>query len=64
MKIRYSCTYKCREHGVFTKSGMRDVYESVECPQCHRLSELVEGSFHCIAESKRIISKTQKQLVV
>ena len=63
MKIRYNLTYKCREHGLFTKVRY-DLYESVECSKCHRLCELVEGTFHCVQEPKHIITKTQKKLEV
>jgi hypothetical protein len=62
LKIRYTCTYRCREHGLFTKKGMHDIHETVECPGCHRTSELVEGAFTCVGERKRIITKTQKKL--
>jgi hypothetical protein len=64
LKIRYTCTYECREHGVFSKKSMHDIHETVECPKCHRISELVEGTFVRVAEHKRIITKTQKKLEV
>lgn len=61
MKIKYTCTFKCREHGVFGKR-MPDIHESWSCPACGRLSELVEGSFVCVLEGKRIIDAKQHRL--
>lgn len=64
MKLRYELIFKCREHGVFTKKSMHDVVESTDCPQCHRLSEFVEGTVRRVQEYKRTIPKTQKKLEV
>ena len=66
MKIRYECVYRCREHGIFRRKGMLDIHETVECPSkgCHRLSELVEGTFIRVADNKRTVSKNQKKLEV
>lgn len=66
MKARYLCTYQCRECGVFTKSSVFSVDSSPKveraCPKCGRLSGLTGGTFTVVQESKRILSKTQKQL--
>ena len=64
MRIRYSCTYRCTTCGLFTKKNMNDVHETMECKTCHRTSDLVEGSFTCTPESKRILTKTQSRLKV
>lgn len=64
MKIKYELHFNCREHGTFIKKNAHDIVESTDCPQCHRLSELVDGTFRRIQEYKRVIPKNQKKLEV
>jgi len=64
LKLRYTNTYKCREHGIFIKKNMQNVHETIDCPTCGRTSDLTEGFFTCVAEHKRVIPKTQKKLEV
>jgi len=64
MKIRYELNFKCRECGTFIKKGAQDIVESTDCPKCHRMSDLVDGTFRKIQEYKRVTPKTQKKLEV